>query len=180
VGTKEKNRKEAEVSGKLEASALATALALCAKGEHKRAAYVLLPRISRAEADPEEHRLLVSCYLELGNPTEALARAEAISGRGPDDIVLAGRCLLALGRWDDAATRFARGFRIVLTRAEPVILVVTHGLAVSLLREAAAGQGFHAHHVPVPYARPFEFGADELAQALERLEAWQIDPRWSE
>ncbi|HEY5160531.1 MAG TPA: histidine phosphatase family protein [Gaiellaceae bacterium] len=80
----------------------------------------------------------------------------------------------------EAAVRFARGLRIVLTRTEPTILVVTHGLAVRFLLEAAAGQGFHARHVPVPYARPFEFGAEELAQALDRLEAWQEDPRWSE
>jgi len=80
----------------------------------------------------------------------------------------------------DAAARFARGFRIVLARTEPAILVVTHGLAVSFLREASAGRGFHAHHPPVPYARPFEFGAGELTQALDRLEAWQNDPHWSE
>ena len=80
----------------------------------------------------------------------------------------------------EAAVRFARGLRIVLTRTEPTILVVTHGLAVRFLLEAAAGQGFHARHVPVPYARPFEFGAEELAQALDRLEAWQEDQRWSE
>jgi len=80
----------------------------------------------------------------------------------------------------ESAARFARGFRIVLARAEPVILVVTHGLAVSFLREASAGEGFHAHHVPVPYARPFEFGAEEFARALDRLEAWLLDPHWSE
>ncbi len=80
----------------------------------------------------------------------------------------------------EAAARFVRGFRIVLARAESVILVVTHGLAVSFLREASAGRGFHARHVPVPYARPFEFGAEEFSQALDRLEAWQNDPHWSE
>lgn len=80
----------------------------------------------------------------------------------------------------EAAARFVRGFRIVLAREEPVILVVTHGLAVSFLREAAAGRTFHAHHTLVPYARPFEFGAEELARALERLENWLLDPRWSE
>ena len=79
-----------------------------------------------------------------------------------------------------AAARFVNGFRVVLARLEPVILVVTHGLAVSFLREAAAGQGFHAHHVPVPYARPFEFGAEQFAQALERLDGWQKDPHWSD
>ncbi len=80
----------------------------------------------------------------------------------------------------EAAARFARGFRIVAARTEPVILLVTHGLAVSFLREAIAGRGFHARHVPVPYARPFEYTAGELTQALDRLEAWQKDPHWSE
>jgi 2,3-bisphosphoglycerate-dependent phosphoglycerate mutase len=80
----------------------------------------------------------------------------------------------------EAAARFARGFRLVLARTEPVILVVTHGLAVSYLREASAGRGFGSRHIPVPYARPFEFSAEELAQALDRLEAWQKNPRWSE
>jgi broad specificity phosphatase PhoE len=80
----------------------------------------------------------------------------------------------------EAAARFVRGLRIALARVEPAILVVTHGLAVSFLREASADRGFHAHHTPVPYARPFEFGAEELTQALDRLEAWQKDPHWSE
>jgi probable phosphoglycerate mutase len=80
----------------------------------------------------------------------------------------------------EAATRFAHGLRILLDRAELVILVVTHGLAVSFLREASTGQGFHARHITVPYARPFEFSAEELAQALDRLEAWSASPRWSE
>ncbi|MHB8059653.1 MAG: histidine phosphatase family protein [Gaiellaceae bacterium] len=80
----------------------------------------------------------------------------------------------------EAAARFARGFRAVLARTEPAILVVTHGLAVSYLREASAGLGFFARHVPVPYARPFEFEAEELARALDRIETWLKDPRWSE
>lgn len=80
----------------------------------------------------------------------------------------------------EAAARFARGLRIVLARTESAILVVTHGLAVSFLREAAAGREFRARHAPVPYARPFEFSAEELTRALDRLETWLEDPRWSE
>lgn len=79
----------------------------------------------------------------------------------------------------EAAARFAQGLRIVLARSEPVILVVTHGLAVSFVREAVAGQGFQARHVPVPYARPFGFSAEELARALDQLESWLRDPSWS-
>lgn len=80
----------------------------------------------------------------------------------------------------EAAARFARGFRIVLERPEPTILVVTHGLAVSFLREAVAGSAPRARHAPAPYARPFEYGAEELARALGLLETWLQDPHWSE
>jgi broad specificity phosphatase PhoE len=78
----------------------------------------------------------------------------------------------------EAAARYVRGFRIVLARPESTILVVTHGLAVSYLREAIAGSEPRARHTPVPYARPFEYGAEELEQALDRLETWLENPRW--
>ena len=80
----------------------------------------------------------------------------------------------------EAAARFVRGFRIVLARPEPTVLVVTHGLVVSYLREAAAGSEPRARHAPVPYALPFEYGADELGRALDLLDAWLRAPRWSE
>lgn len=78
----------------------------------------------------------------------------------------------------EAAARYVRGFRIVLARPERTILVVTHGLAVSYLREAIAGSEPRARHIPVPYARPFEYGERELSQALDRLEVWLRAPRW--
>lgn len=79
-----------------------------------------------------------------------------------------------------AAERFARGWRIVFGRSEPTILVVTHGLVVSYLRETADGVVPRARHSPVPYARPFEYSAAELARALEFVEEWLKDPRWSD
>jgi hypothetical protein len=57
--------------------------------------------------------------------------------------------------------------------------VVTHGLAVSYLREAASGSVPRARHTPVPYARPFEYSVEELAQALTQLQDWPRDQRWS-
>jgi broad specificity phosphatase PhoE len=80
----------------------------------------------------------------------------------------------------EAAARFVRGFRNVLARPERTIIVVTHGLAVSYLREAIAGSEPRARHAPVPYARPFEYSADELARALALLEVWLRAPSWSE
>ncbi|MGD0167551.1 MAG: histidine phosphatase family protein [Gaiellaceae bacterium] len=79
----------------------------------------------------------------------------------------------------EAAARFVRGFRIVLARPEPTILVVTHGLVVSYLREATGGVAPRARHAPVPYARPFEYGVEELRQALDLLDAWLQDPHWA-
>jgi broad specificity phosphatase PhoE len=80
----------------------------------------------------------------------------------------------------EVAARFARGLHTVLARPEVVALVIVHGLTLSFVREAVAGSGFYACHAPVPYARPFEYQAEELAQALDRLEAWIENPRWSE
>jgi broad specificity phosphatase PhoE len=80
----------------------------------------------------------------------------------------------------EVAVRFARGLRTVLARSERVALVVAHGLAISFLREAAADSEFSARHAPVPYARPYDFEAAELARALDRLEAWTKEPCWSE
>jgi hypothetical protein len=58
--------------------------------------------------------------------------------------------------------------------------VVTHGLVVSYLREATAGNEPRARHAPVPYARPFEYSADELERALDLLDVWLRAPRWNE
>ncbi len=78
----------------------------------------------------------------------------------------------------EVALRYAKGFRIVLERPESAILVVTHGLAISYLRETAAGSNPKAVNDPVPYARPFEFARDELTSAIERLDAWTKNPSW--
>jgi broad specificity phosphatase PhoE len=80
----------------------------------------------------------------------------------------------------EVATRFLRGLHAVLARPEAVALVIVHGLTLSFVREAVAGSAFHARHAPVPYARPFEYGVEELVEALDRLEAWTKNPRWSE
>jgi probable phosphoglycerate mutase len=79
----------------------------------------------------------------------------------------------------EAARRYAIGFRMVLRRPERTVLVVTHGLAVSFLREVTSSESPRAHHDLVPYARPFEWTAAELEQALDRLEAWTKAPFWA-
>lgn len=75
--------------------------------------------------------------------------------------------------------RFARGLRTVFERPEKTIFVVTHGLAVSFLRETAEDEPPRRIHAPVPYARPFEYRAEEIAGALAIMDEWLKAPRWN-
>jgi probable phosphoglycerate mutase len=71
------------------------------------------------------------------------------------------------------ALRLARGYRRVLERPEPTVLVVGHALPMAYL---VGG--------PTPridlleYARPYRLRRDELEAAVERLEAWAAAPTW--
>ncbi len=72
------------------------------------------------------------------------------------------------------AARFARGYRAVLARPERTILVVGHALAIRYVLTGPAPVV-----ESVPYAQVFPFARDELEAAVERLEAWASEPRWS-
>jgi 2,3-bisphosphoglycerate-dependent phosphoglycerate mutase len=78
----------------------------------------------------------------------------------------------------EAARRIARGFRVILERPERTILVVTHGLAVRYVLEAAEGRAPAPRLARVEEARPYRFSADELEQAVEVLEEWCAAPSW--
>jgi broad specificity phosphatase PhoE len=168
--------------GEEEARALGRALAgreldLYATSEFRRAQQTA--RIALAGREPELP------WLELAELNDI--RVGAFEG-GPLDLYISWAHVNAPAERPpgegesraEAAARFARGFRIVLDRPEQTIFVVTHGLAVSFLREAIAGNAPRARHAPVPYARPFEYSTEELAQALALLEDWLRDPRWSD
>ncbi len=74
--------------------------------------------------------------------------------------------------------RYAAGFRKILERPERVILVVTHSLPVAYVVVALAGRD-PAPRVPlVDYAKAQTVTADELEQAVARLEAWCAAPTW--
>lgn len=78
-----------------------------------------------------------------------------------------------------AAERYTRGFRIVLSRPEPAILVVAHGLPIRYLLIAAGG-GTPGPVVPaVDYATPYPLGRAVLEEAVERLERWAAAPTWT-
>ena len=71
-----------------------------------------------------------------------------------------------------AARRYARAFRAVLARPEPLILVVTHGLPIRYVLNAAEGIAPAPLLDAVPYAELHRFSARALAEAVERLEDW--------
>jgi broad specificity phosphatase PhoE len=74
--------------------------------------------------------------------------------------------------------RYATGFRSLLERPEPTILIVTHSLPVAYVLMACAGRD-PARHVPiVEYAKVHVISAGDLAQAVARLERWCAAPTW--
>jgi len=75
----------------------------------------------------------------------------------------------------DIVSRYARGFRVVLERAEGTVLVVAHSLPIAYVVAGGVPGGV----VPlVEHATPYRFSADELRAAVERLEEWVAAPTW--
>ena len=75
--------------------------------------------------------------------------------------------------------RYVDAYRTILARLERTILVVAHGLPVRYVLDAAAGTTPVAKVRPVPYAEPFPVSAAELTAAVERLDAWLLEPAWA-
>lgn len=74
------------------------------------------------------------------------------------------------------ASRYVRGFRIVLERPESTVLVVCHSLPIAFVVAGADGRGPGAKMPLITYAEPHVLYADQLERAIERLEAWIRDP----
>ena len=74
--------------------------------------------------------------------------------------------------------RYVRGFRLVLARAEQVVLVVAHSLPIAYV--LAAREGIDpARRVPlVEHAHAYRFAAEELERAVALLEGWCVSPTW--
>ena len=125
--------------------------------------------------DREVPRLVVP---ELNDPFygdfegKALAdyRAWAAS-HGPEDAPPGGgETRLAI------ATRYVRGFRVLLERPESTLLVVCHSLPIAFALAGSDGRGPRAKMPMITYAEPHILYADGLTRAAERLEAWIRDP----
>ena len=79
----------------------------------------------------------------------------------------------------ETVRRYIRGYRMILERPEPTILVVAHGLPVRYILDADNGRNPAAAVAQVPYAEPFRLTAPELRSAVERLDAWAAEPAWA-
>ena len=75
--------------------------------------------------------------------------------------------------------RYVDAYRTILARPERTILVVAHGLPVRYVLDAVAGTTPAAKVRQVPYAEPFPVSAAQLTAAVERLEAWLLEPAWA-
>jgi broad specificity phosphatase PhoE len=78
----------------------------------------------------------------------------------------------------DLVARYAVGYRRVLRRPEPTVLVVGHSLHTAYVLEALDGRDPSRVIPLIPYAEPHRLTALELERVVERLEAWSGAPTW--
>ena len=75
-----------------------------------------------------------------------------------------------------AASRFARGLRLVLARPEERVLVVGHALAIRYLIDAAEGHVPAARMSPIEHAFPYRLERKDAERAATLLETWSDAP----
>jgi broad specificity phosphatase PhoE len=75
--------------------------------------------------------------------------------------------------------RVARGFRKLLERQEPTILVVGHSLPIAYVLKAAEGINPTAKVDLIGYAEPHRMSAEDLDHAVHVLELWAKEPRFA-
>ncbi len=74
--------------------------------------------------------------------------------------------------------RYVAGFRRIVERPEPAILIVTHSLPIAYVLMALAGRDPSPRVPLVDYAKIHLISARELAKAVARLEDWCAAPSW--
>jgi len=74
------------------------------------------------------------------------------------------------------ATRYVRGFRVLLERPEETLLVVCHSLPIAFAAAGADGRGPRARMPIITYAEPHILYEEQLERAAERLDEWTRDP----
>ena len=76
------------------------------------------------------------------------------------------------------ARRYAAGFRKVLERREPGVLVVAHSLPVAYVLMALSRRDPARRADVVDHATPHRVSHEELTRAIERIEGWCAAPTW--
>ena len=92
---------------------------------------------------------------------------------GPEDVTD--------GRGESRAAtvrRYVHAFRSLLARPERVVLVVTHGLPIRYLLDAADDRDPTAVVDQVEHATPYRLSRAELVRGTDRLERWCAAPAW--
>ena len=74
--------------------------------------------------------------------------------------------------------RYVRAFRTILARPERVVLVVTHGLPIRYLLNAAEGRDPVPTIDQVDYATPYRLSREQVELGVERLDRWCAAPAW--
>ena len=74
------------------------------------------------------------------------------------------------------ATRYVRGFRVLLERPEETLLVVCHSLPIAFAVAGADGRGPRARMPIITYAEPHILYEEQLERAAQRLDEWTRDP----
>jgi broad specificity phosphatase PhoE len=170
VGLTPRGRDEARgIAGQLAGQAID----LCATSEfrrtHETAELALggraVPRLVLAELNDPRYGPYEGATLEEYRVWADSARSDA---RPSDD----GESRL------DIVARYARALRILLERAEPAILVVTHSLPIAYALATRDGDLPNPRVPLVRHAEVHSFTAAELERAATALESWAAAPTW--
>ena len=92
---------------------------------------------------------------------------------GPDDVTEGGGESRAA-----TVRRYVRAFRTILARPERVVLVVTHGLPIRYLLNAADGRNPVPIIDQVEYATAYRLSREQIELGVERLDRWCAAPAW--
>jgi 2,3-bisphosphoglycerate-dependent phosphoglycerate mutase len=72
----------------------------------------------------------------------------------------------------DAVIRYCRGVRGLQNAGYADVLVVAHGIPLTYLVRASAGEPFDSRFDPISCAQPYRIAAADLEAGLARLETW--------
>ena len=93
------------------------------------------------------------------------------AAHGPNDVPAGGgESRVAI------ASRYVRGFRLLLSRPESTLLVICHSLPIAFAVASADGRGPRPKMPLVTYAEPHVLSDEQLERAVDQLEAWTRNP----